>query len=68
MIKALSKFHSLFFRDSPINGRLYFFNGSFAATMNERCYINFFIRVLQNLFCNRTRRFTKYIRKNIIKF
>lgn len=48
MIKALSKFHSLFFRDSPINGRLYFFNGSFTAPMNERCYIKFFTRVLQN--------------------
>ena len=68
MIKALSEFHSLFFRDSPVNSSLYFFNRSFTATVDERRYIKFFPGVLQNLFCNRTRRLTKYIRKDIIQF
>ena len=37
------------------------FNRSFAAAVNERRYIKFFSGVLQNPFCDRTKRFTKYI-------
>lgn len=41
MIKALSKFHSLFFRNSTINSSLYFFNRSFTATI-DKCDISNF--------------------------
>ena len=67
MVETLSEFHCLFGRDGTIDSSQYFLNRSFASAVNKRSYIKRFPWVLQDLFCNGTGRFTKYIRKHFIQ-
>lgn len=67
MVETLTKFNGLFWRNSSINGSLYFFDRRFASTIYERCYVKEFPGMSKHIFSNGTRRFSKNITENIVQ-
>ena len=67
MIQTLTQFNSLFRRDGTIDCILNHINRSLAALVNERCDIEMFAGMCEDVFGNRPGRLSEDIRKDIMK-